>query len=155
MLRDILRTFGFGCIIAGGILYFVGPTASISSTATDESRVQMLEQELKAVKKELAIAQRTSSVDSDGSTDKETDKKETVISSKEDKITRTVLTIEPGAVSTKISSRLERAGIINSAAEFDHYLESNGLSGRIQVGDYVVESSMDLKTIAAIITKSK
>ncbi|QTD41689.1 endolytic transglycosylase MltG [Sporosarcina sp. Te-1] len=154
MLRDIFRSVGIGCLLAGGILYFVGPASEGHPKTADDSRVKQLEEELEAVKKELAIAQRTSSVDTNKVNQTEKPQKEKATSS-EGQIVKTILTIETGAVSTKISSRLERAGIIDSAKEFDQYLQTNGLSGRIQVGDYEVDSSMDLKTIAAIITKGK
>lgn len=155
MLRDIFRSAGIGCLLAGGILYFVGPTATDGPQANDEGKIKALEVELEGVKKELATAQRTSSADQHASGQKDTAAKEAASSSSNGQMIKTILTIEPGAVSTKISSRLERAGIIKSAAEFDRYLQEKGLSGRIQVGEYEVDSTMDLKTIASIITKAK
>ncbi|MCG3089072.1 hypothetical protein [Sporosarcina cyprini] len=155
MLRDILRSAGIGCLLAGGILYFVGPSAANSPQTNEAGKIKALEQELEAVKRELAIAQRTSSVDQQANAHKDTAAKEEATTPSDGQVTKTILTIEPGAVSTKISSRLERAGIIESAAEFDRYLQEKGLSGRIQVGEYEVDSTMDLKTLASIITKAK
>ena len=155
MLRDIFRPAGISCLLAGGILYFVGPTSTGGPQANEAGKIKALEQELEAVKRKLATAQRTSSVAQPTNTQKDTAAKDAATSPTDGQMTKTILTIEPGAVSTKISSRLERAGIIQSAAEFDRYLQEKGLSGRIQVGEYEVDSTMDLKTIASIITKAK
>ena len=46
---------------------------------------------------------------------------------------------------------LENAGIIEDAGAFDAYLTNNSLSGKIQIGESLVDSSMDFQTIAKIL----
>ena len=70
-------------------------------------------------------------------------------------ILKTILTIENGSNSTVVSANLERLGIIEDAAIFDSYLEDNNLTGKIQIGEHQVDSSMDFKTIAKEITTVK
>ena len=66
-----------------------------------------------------------------------------------------VLTIEPGTNSTVVAAALESAGIIDDAGAFDAYLTNNNLSGKIQIGDHLVDSTMDFQTLAKSITTAK
>ena len=65
----------------------------------------------------------------------------------------TVLHIQSGMTSRDISISLEQAGIIQNKQDFEDYLTAQDLSGKIQIGQYELNSSMSLKEIAAIITK--
>ena len=159
MIRDILRTIGTGCILAGGILYFTNGS-DLDSNANKQSmqdEVKKLQNELAKAKEELAIAQTASSVESKKVND---DNKQDGSLAKNDPsssnvIIKHVLTIDPGSNSTIVSATLERMGVIKNAAEFDTYLADNGLSGRIQIGEHEVDSSMDYSSIAKIITTNK
>ncbi len=70
-------------------------------------------------------------------------------------ITKTILTIEAGSTSKTVANKLERAGVIDSAKELEQYLIDKGLSGRIQIGEHEVDTTMDLDTIARIITNTR
>jgi hypothetical protein len=163
MIRDILRAVGIGCLLASGILYFTvdSKVPSDKDTQQLQADVEKLQSELAKTKELLATAQTTSSVKENAP---KVDKKEAV--GKEDDVTeskssstnvilKTILTIENGSNSTVVSANLERLGIIENAAVFQSYLEDNNLTGKIQIGEHQVDSSMDFKTIAKEITSIK
>jgi hypothetical protein len=157
MIRDILRAIGIGCLLAGGILYF--NTDSNNPSDVDAQQVQnevvKLQSELAKTKELLAIAQTTSTVkESAPGAEKEDDVTENN-STSSDAILNTILTIESGSNSTVVSANLEKLGIIEDAASFDSYLEDMNLTGRLQIGEHKVDSSMDFQTIAKEITTVK
>lgn len=126
-----------------------------------KAQLNELQIELDQVKKELAIAQTLSSskegknIDQNSNTSEEktVSKPESETTSKP--ITKIILTIEAGSTSATAADKLERAGIIDSSKELEQYLIDNGLAGRIQVGVHEVDTTMDLVTIARIITNTK
>lgn len=63
------------------------------------------------------------------------------------------LSIEVGMTSSEISEKLADAGIILNKVDMDNYLSDQGLAGRVQVGNYELNSSMSLKQIAETITR--
>lgn len=152
MIRDLLRTIGMGCILAGGILYFTEGHEIDASVDTQDmqAEVEKLKSELAKAREELAIAQTTSSVNANDSTVVQVGD-----SNLPEKTGQQVLTIERGANSVVVSAELERAGIIEDAAAFDAYLVANGLSIQLQIGEHEVDPSMDFQTIAEIITTVK
>lgn len=64
-----------------------------------------------------------------------------------------LLTIEPGMNSSDVSELLYQAQIIDNEKRFNQYLVENGLSTRIQIGEYELISDMTYEEIAAIITR--
>ncbi len=154
MIRDLLRTIGGSCILAGAILYFTDGSNSVSNKDTQQlqDKVETLQSELAKTKKELAIAQTTSSTEKSAD---EVNNKAGSGTSPSDAVINTVVTIEPGSNSTVASATLERLGIIKDAAEFDAYLADEGLSGKIQIGEHHLDASMDFQTIAEKITTGK
>ena len=111
--------------------------------------------------KELAVAQTLTSPKVETSGSQETDAGEEKTDPTSDggsaaqPITKIILTIEAGSTSKTVADRLERSGVIDSAKEFENYLLDKGLSGRIQIGEHEVDTTMDLETIARIITNTK
>ncbi|WP_252502943.1 endolytic transglycosylase MltG [Sporosarcina sp. Marseille-Q4943] len=159
MIKDILRGVGIGCILAGGILYFTHNDEEQTNARQYKSQLDELQNELDKVKKELAVAQtlsapKTQKTDGQDSSDDATESKpESVPTSKS--VTKVILTIEAGSTSSTVADKLERAGIIGNAKELEQYLMDKGLAGRIQIGVHEVDTTMDLDTIARIITNSK
>ncbi|WP_339250560.1 hypothetical protein NSQ43_12190 [Sporosarcina sp. FSL W8-0480] len=165
MMKEILRATGIGCILAGGIIYFTQPFTTPSSTPNEQMQLDELQAELDRVKEELAIAQtitsseKVTSSSKPASTTEAKDEDEAKTDEEQqtapESITKIILTIEPGSNSKTVADRLERANIIDNAKSLESYLIENGLSGLIQIGEYEVDTTMDLKTIASIITKTK
>ena len=162
MIREVLRAVGIGCILAAGILYFNDDSKVPSDNETQQlqANVEKLQSELAKTKELLATAQTTTSVkesipkiDAEKAAGQEDDVVKSTPSS--DAILKTILTIENGSNSTVVSVTLEELGIIENAAIFDSYLEENNLTGKIQIGEHQVDSSMNFKTIAKEITTVK
>ncbi|MEK5038850.1 hypothetical protein [Sporosarcina sp. FSL K6-3457] len=141
---------GIGCILAGGILYFTNNREEVVSPEVQQLQDEVIElqSELAKTKEELAIAQTSSS------TERDVQKVEVEEKIEEDS-NEPNLIIERGANSTFVTTSLESLGIIQDAAAFDAYLIDNGLSGKIQIGEYYLDSSMDYQTIAKKITTVK
>lgn len=65
------------------------------------------------------------------------------------------VTIVSGDDSAAASRRIYEAGLVESAAEFDKYLCSNGYSKKVVSGTYEIALGSDNETIAKIITKNR
>ncbi|WP_301107396.1 hypothetical protein [Sporosarcina sp.] len=164
MIKDLLRSVGIGCLIAGGTLYAVSnmPPAEENSL---EKELADTKEELKVVKKELAISQTvtldetpTQKPDTDAAKEQTTEPKTNEEKEPEDKeIETTVVTkkvsVKPGSNSSDLSSTLERAHIIEDAAKFDNYMKDYGYALKIQIGTFELSSNMTFKEIAEILTK--
>ncbi|MDD2968335.1 MAG: hypothetical protein PHT89_04750 [Lachnospiraceae bacterium] len=57
-----------------------------------------------------------------------------------------------GESSVSISKKLEAAGLVTSAKEYDQYLCSNGYDKKISVGNHEIPIDSDFETIAKILT---
>lgn len=79
--------------------------------------------------------------------DKNTDEKEV-----KDEPKKLTLSINQGDVSQDIANNLKDNGIIDDAQKFSSYLEDNDYSSYIQIGKFEVNSAMNHKEIAEIIT---
>ncbi|CAM3122024.1 hypothetical protein FITA111629_04840 [Filibacter tadaridae] len=156
MIREVLRTIGVACIVAGGLLYFIssGDIGGQSDGKRLQVKLDQLQKELDQTKEMLAIAQTVSSSEKKPVEQKKKKKEEKAISKTEPTkpIVKTILTIDPGSNSAVVSALLERTGVIDDAAAFDAYLADNKLTGKIQIGDHEVDSSMDFQTIAKQVT---
>ena len=65
------------------------------------------------------------------------------------------ITVSAGSGSRTVCNRLEEAGAIDDAAEFDKYLCDKGYSKRICVGTFEIPADASWEEIAKIITRSK
>lgn len=161
MMKDIIRGIGIGCILAGGILYFTSMDPDRTDALQYKAQLDELQNELDKVTKELAVAQTLTSpkVETSGSQETNAGKEKTDSTSHGGSpakpITKIILTIEAGSTSKTVADRLERSGVIDSARKFEDFLRDEGLSGRIQIGEHEIDTTMDLETIARIITNTK
>lgn len=60
--------------------------------------------------------------------------------------------VRPGMSSYEVAVILEDAGIISDANDFDAYLNSNGYSTKIEVGEFYCNEDMDYEELAKILT---
>jgi hypothetical protein len=63
------------------------------------------------------------------------------------------LEVEPGMKSQDISEKLTNANIIKNKNEFGDFLTKEGYADKIQIGQYVIDSTMSFKEIADTITE--
>lgn len=157
MLRDILRIIGSACIIAGAVLFFTSNYGDATNDETENGQlkkeVQALQTKLTRTEEELAKLQTASSVAHEPAETQEDNIDDA--DNPTETIVKTILTIEPGMNSTTIAESLKSNGIIDSSGAFELYLAVNNLSGKIQIGQYELDSAMTLEDVAAIITKTK
>lgn len=157
-MNKTIRNIGIGLFLAGASFQIeeLVEKESISSTATttDEAYKQA-QQELTEVKKQLAelqldlnAAQQVQTV----APKEETAETETTEEQAPTAASMT-LSIEVGMTSSEISEKLADAGIILNKVDMDNYLSDQGLAGRVQVGNYELNSSMSIKQIAETITR--
>lgn len=156
-MNRTIRNIGIGLFLAGAafqIEEFV-ETEDITSTSTitDESYNQA-QQELIDVKKQLAELQLdlNNAQQAQTNTSEETVPTETTAEHSQSEASMT-LSIQLGMTSSEISAKLEDANIILNKVDLNNYLSDQGLAGRIQVGNYELNSSMSLKQIAETITR--
>ena len=64
------------------------------------------------------------------------------------------ITVVGGDSSWSVSKRMEEAGLIESASDFDKYLCQNGYDKRIRLGNYEITKDMSYEQMAKIITGS-
>ncbi|WOV88847.1 hypothetical protein QWT69_07015 [Sporosarcina oncorhynchi] len=157
MIKLILRSVGIGCILAAGVLYFTNGDEEISSANDQKEQLKALQTELNRVKEELAVAQTLSlsKEENKESSAPLIEESESVTETVTEPIVKSVLTIEPGSNSTTVADKLERSGILVDGSELEQYLTDHQLSGRIQIGEHEVDSTMSIETIAGIITNTK
>lgn len=156
-MNKTIRNIGIGLFLAGAAFQIeeLVEKESISSTATttDEAYKQA-QQELTEVKKQLAelqldlnAAQQVQTVAPKETAETETPEEQAPTAAS------MTLSIEVGMTSSEISEKLADAGIILNKVDMDNYLSDQGLAGRVQVGNYELNSSMSLKQIAETITR--
>ncbi len=109
-------------------------------------------------KTEVVSSEKTSKTDSKETAAKKKSEKKTKDSaaaeanktSSNDK--SVTITVTGGMYSETVAKKLEQAGIIESAADFNSYLVRNGFSDKIRVGSHRVSSGMSYGQIAAALT---
>ncbi|MFJ7971415.1 endolytic transglycosylase MltG [Psychrobacillus sp. NPDC096389] len=156
MNKYAVRFLGIGLFLAGAVIQVQLMLSEDEQAKGDIITPQAYEQaqlELQSVKKQLAQLQL----------DLENAQKEQAAPRVEDKTeptedssngsTNVVLHIQSGMTSSDISASLEQTGIIQNKQDFEDYLTAQDLSGKIQIGQYELNSTMSMKQIAETITK--
>ncbi len=69
--------------------------------------------------------------------------------------TEATITVTGGMESTEVAAMLEKAEIIKDAEDFDNYLVTQGISNKIQINTFKLNSNMTYEEIAKIITTPK
>ncbi|WP_277587220.1 hypothetical protein [Psychrobacillus antarcticus] len=156
-MNKTIRNIGIGLFLAGAVFQIeetVDKENITSTSAITEDAYNQSQQELTEVKKQLAELQLDLSTAQQVQTSApiEIVETETPIEDSPSDGSFT-LSIQLGMTSSEISAILEDAGIILNKVDMDNYLTDQDLSGRIQVGNYELNSSMSLKQIAESITR--
>lgn len=145
MIKELLRGIGMGCLIAGGILYFVQQQTSDGAL---QKQLADSKEEVAILKKELAIAQTLSGKDSIRKPEAE---QETIPEQNEaDEIITKNFTVKAGITPAKLSRELENEQLIQSAEEFELYIIENDYTRKIKTGTYELRSDMRFPEIAKI-----
>ena len=64
------------------------------------------------------------------------------------------ITVQSGMSSYDVAVLLEAAGVVDNASDFDVYLNQNGYSTRIEVGEFKVTDDMSYEELAKLLTNS-
>lgn len=156
MTAKSIRSFSAGLIIATslcGAAYFFGP----SEKASTQSAEKLSEDEMKDLltskgyviqteeesQKQLASANAAKEKAAKEKADEEKAEDE-----KTQKVVyRTMLTVTSGMTSIDVGKALERAKIIDNAKVFTNEVEKRGVSTKLHLGTYEVESGMKMEEI--------
>ncbi|ARJ37415.1 hypothetical protein CSV71_09920 [Sporosarcina sp. P21c] len=145
MIKEILRAVGIGCLIAGGIVYFVQQQ---TSEGTLQKQLADSKEDIAILKKELAIAQTLSRKDAIRQPESEQD---TIPEENEaEEIVAKSFTVKAGITPAELSRELENEKLIKSAEEFELYIIENDYTRKIKTGTYELRSDMRFPEIAKI-----
>ncbi|PID00428.1 MULTISPECIES: hypothetical protein [unclassified Sporosarcina] len=145
MIKEILRAIGIGCLIAGGILYFVQQQTSEGSL---QKQLADSKEDVAILKKELAISQTLSGKESIRKPEAE---QETIPDENEaDEIITKSFTVKAGITPAELSRELENEKLIKNAEEFELYIIENEYTRKIKTGTYELRSDMRFPEIARI-----
>lgn len=145
MIKEILRAVGIGCLIAGGILYFVQQQ---TSEGTLQKQLADSKEDIAMLKKELAILQTMSRKDVIRQPESEQD---TIPEENEaEEIVTKSFTVKAGITPAELSRELENEKLIKSAEEFELYIIENDYTRKIKTGTYELHSDMRFPEIAKI-----
>ena len=154
MKKTSIFYLGIGLFLAGTIIqidqrYFqkdITSTGVVTNQAYEQSQ-----QELSNVKEQLAQLQlnlENAQKEQANQPNMENNKQQASSPS----VQGLTLTITSGMTSSDISSLLEEAGVIQNKMDLDDYIVDQNLAGKIQIGEYEVNSSMSIKQITELIT---
>ena len=145
MIKEILRAIGIGCLIAGGILYFVQQQTSEGSL---QKQLADSKEDIAILKKELAISQTLSGKEAIRKPEAE---QETIPDENEaDEIITKSFTVKAGITPAELSRELENEKLIKNAEEFELYIIENEYTRKIKTGTYELRSDMRFPEIARI-----
>ncbi|ASN05227.1 hypothetical protein [Virgibacillus necropolis] len=168
-MKQPVRAFSIGLFTAGIILlaivlYFEKPQSKTTNISQQEMIASLEKDGMQVLSDEEYISlsvknnpeekkegkTETEEKDKD---DEQTEQPNEAEDKQEKEVKTFSLKIEPGlASSSSISSKLEENGIIDSANEFNQYLEENDYSQYVQIGTFDLTSDMTLNEIAETIT---
>ncbi len=66
-----------------------------------------------------------------------------------------IVTVEPGAATKHIATKLQEAGVISSADEFSKHVDKLGQSASLQSGTYIITGGEDLDVIVRMMTNGE
>ncbi|MDF2038621.1 hypothetical protein P2R12_16810 [Cytobacillus oceanisediminis] len=155
------RAFAFGILMAviafGTAYFFIKPNQSENRKIDENSAKEFLQAKgytvltnevytlLQQTKSEEPVNGNTEEKEESAEEDTELDEGSQVVYQ---------LTIESGMTPGEIAVQLEKANVIDQAADFGNYLEEYGYSNKIQLGTFELTPDMSYKEIAKVITKS-
>ncbi|MDM5229162.1 hypothetical protein QUF73_23930 [Cytobacillus sp. NJ13] len=155
------RAFAFGILMAviafGTAYFFIKPDQS-ENRKIDENRAKEFLQTngyTVLTDEEYTLLQQTKSEDPANKYTEEKEKPAEKNTEPEENSQEVYqLTINSGMTPGEIAAQLEKANVIDQAADFGNYLEEYGYSKKVQLGTFELTADMSYKEIAKIITKS-
>lgn len=132
-----------------------GDITETSTKADTETTIEVASEEKTESTTEVTTAVTTEAV-TETTTEKKTEAKtETLSEEVNNSYTEATITVTRGMGSTEVAGLLQRAGIIEDAADFDSYLVKQGISNKIQINTYKFNSNMSYEDIGKELTTPK
>lgn len=167
-MKRTLQAFSLGLLVAGLIMvttflflnYETTPSQTLDDLDEDEVIDIMKDKGYRVVSESeyislsLSDSEENQSEEEVKNNDKDKDKNEEV--DKKDEETKTIkytLHIKDGMLSSEIGDLLEQNEIIDDGDKFNSFLEDEGYSSGVQLGNFKVNSDMNFKEIAKKFTK--
>ena len=147
MDRRTLRALAAGMVLSALIMLTVEHFTSKSTGIADQDQDSDLVTQIRKERDELQARIDQWENDSAQLGSDVADNIETEI------MTRFILVIEPGMTSPEISEQLVQKDIITDENALNNYLADQGLTNRIQTGEYDLNSTQSIEEIAALITR--
>ncbi|GGK03385.1 hypothetical protein GCM10007063_26970 [Lentibacillus kapialis] len=175
-MKQIIRSFAFGLLTSGivmlGVFYVADGSQSETENIPEEDMIEMVESKGYHVLTEseyISVSvesdensdgnnnngnqqNNSDETDSDKTSDSNSEQKSDSEKTDEDSSTTYTLTVESGEAPSEISQTLKENGIIDDADAFTEYLEDEGYSELVQLGEFELSSDMDHKKIAETLT---
>ncbi|ARK23246.1 hypothetical protein SporoP37_00120 [Sporosarcina sp. P37] len=145
MMKELLRGIGIGCLLAGGILYFV---AQQTSEGALQKQLADSKEEVAILKRELAISQTLGAKNAARKPEAE---QETIPAENEaEEVIIKEFTVKPGITPAELARELEKEKLIKNAEEFEVYIIENEYTRKIKTGTYELRSDMRFPEIAKL-----
>ena len=139
-------------------LGMVWPDEATATDAGEEDVSDMVTDEVakattEVITTEMATTEATTTEKktTEATTEKKTTEKEKKTTEK-NTYTEATITVTGGMGSNQVAELLEEAGIVDNAEAFDNYLNSQGISNKIQVSTFKFNSGMTYEDIASKLT---
>ncbi|WP_404453020.1 endolytic transglycosylase MltG [Virgibacillus necropolis] len=153
--------FAAGIILLGIVLFFDKPQDKTMDSSQQEMIASLEEDGLHVLNEEEYISlsvkdepesKKEEKTKTDTKDEAQPDEAEEKKEKQENEVKTFTLKIEPGLASSSISTILEENGIIDSASEFNQYLEENDYSQYVQIGTFKLTTDMTVNEVAETIT---
>ena len=154
MKKTSILFLGIGLFLAGTIIQIdqrfleeeITSTGVVSNQAYEQSQKELsnVKEQLAQLQLNLENAQKEQPSEPNNEENKQQASSPT--------IQAFTLSITSGMTSSDISSLLEEAGVIQNELDLHNYIVDQNLAGRIQIGNYEVDSTMSIKQITELIT---
>lgn len=164
MKRSSVRAFGIALFLIGALYIAIDQfhinleSIGIKANATNSTSEKKLEKELKDAKEKIELLEKqlkeSNTKTQSNNSGNNSDLSQTSTSDKSEEAVTYTLEIYRNISTYNISEKLEDAGIIDNAREFELLLAKDEYARRLQIGTYNVNSNMTMEEIATMITKT-
>lgn len=123
-----------------------------NDTASDSDAQKESDKKTDAADEPASVDATTEAQQTADATTEETGETMTTATASQGDFATATITVVGGMGSEEVARLLEDAGIVESAADFDSFLNQNGYSTRIEIGSFEINSQMTYEEIANILS---
>lgn len=153
MNKVTLQAFSAGIIFSTTIF-----AVFFYTTGSDEKEVPTIEEAKEVLTKNGYITslpknETLNSGKEENSTDKKEEKQKKEVPEKENSVVSYTLKVKANMTTLEIATKLEKEKIIDDATGFETYIDEQGFSKNIQIGEFVVTDNMSYRQLAKTLTQ--